>query len=493
MIQREHWAKQWGFIWVMAGSAIGLGNIWRFPYLVGKYGGGAFLLLYVICLAVFGLPMLLSELAIGRAAQANPVDALGKLSKANPAGAKYLAGLVGMFGCGVMLFYLGYGLILLGLAFLIYRYGWATLAYVYIFGGLLFLGLYATTSGFSFSYLGLALCSRLSFALDEGSFWKFIGTPLPAVISVAIYLFCCALIVWFGIRKGIERVSQILVPLMIPLLAGLVILASSLPGSAAGWKFFLYPDFSKINLESVLAALGQCMLSLSLGMGIAIAFGSYLKREVNLLRTTVIIAGMDLLVSLLAGMMIFPAAYAVGIASDSGPGLIFETIPRLISHFGSTWVYPSNIAFFLMLSIAAVTSGIGSLEVAVLFFSERSGLSRRAIIVLCIVPVFLIGSLSAYGGLNWKRLPLLEKMLKFLFGDARESLFMFLDHMGGCYYLPLGGLLIMIFAAWIWGADEVAAEVFPARPANRLFVFGIKYFVPFVLLILFIQKIVEAI
>lgn len=458
---REHWGSSWGFILAAAGSAIGLGNIWKFPYITGENGGGAFVLVYLLCIAVIGAPVMLCEFVIGRRTQRNPVGAFKALAPKT----SVLAHLVGMgfllAGIFLLLFRSwGWGVILLGLGLFVFRYGWTTVGVMGVLAGFTILSFYSVVAGWTIGYIWKAASGQLDFAtvdIAQEHFKQFIAHPGWAVGCHLAFMVLCVLIVYKGIKSGIERWSKILMPVLLLILLALIIRSLTLPGAIDGVRFFLTPDFSKINTGSILIALGHAFFSLSLGMGAMITYGSYINREQNLFKSTLSVVGLDTLIALMAGLAIFPAVFAQGFAPDAGPGLIFQVLPTVFHQIplGAFWAF----LFFVLILIAALTSGISLLEVVTAYFVDERGWKRHHAAVVFGGAIFILGALCAVSIDNWNHLKPIHAALLKIFGSTKDSFFVTMDTLSSNWLLPLGGLFISIFVGWVWGTKHALDEI----------------------------------
>lgn len=396
---RGNWSGTLGFVLAAMGSAVGLGNIWRFPYTAGENGGGAFVLVYVACVAAVGLPLMLAEVLIGRGTQRNPVGAFGAL---RPGSAWPLVGWLGVAaGFSLLSYYSVVG-------------GWV-LHYVVLSG----MGSFA---GESPDAIG-GLFDALTQSNAQQVFWHagFMG-----------------LTIWFvsgGVRGGIEAANRVMMPALFLLMIFLLVYALTTGGAARGLDFLMTPDWSKIGPHAVLTALGQAFFSLSVGMGTMITYGSYLRREASLPRCAVTVCACDTGVALLAGFMIFPLVFAFQLQPDAGPALIFKTLPVAFGRlpFGSALA----VLFFLLLTFAALSSAISLLEVVVAYFVDERGWSRAAASWLVGGAIFAVGVPSALNG----------------------GFFDFVDMLTANYMLPTGGLLVTLFAGWALTHAERRDEV----------------------------------
>jgi neurotransmitter:Na+ symporter, NSS family len=458
---REHWSGSLGFILATAGSAIGLGNIWKFPYITGENGGGAFVLIYLLCIAVIGLPVMLCEITLGRHTQRNPAGAFKALNPHSSVTAHLFGLAVTLCGLCLLAFrQWGWGTALLVLGALIFRYRWALVGGMGVVAGFAILSFYSVVAGWTIGYIVKAATGQLGFANVEdaaGAFDAFAGSPVWGISCHGVFMLLCVLIVYRGIRSGIERWSKILMPLLFLLLVILIIRGLTLPGAFEGVRFYLSPDFSKITAESTLIALGHAFFSLSLGMGAIITYGSYVDKKQNLFVASLSIVALDTLVALMAGLAMFPAVFAMGLAPDVGPGLVFQVLPTVFARIplGAVWA----TLFFLLLMVAALTSGISLLEVVTAYFVDERGWSRRAATVTFGLVIFLLGSLCTLSLSSWDNLPGVERALVWAFGSARAGFFDLLDHIASNWLLPLGGLFISLFVGWIWGTRKAVDEI----------------------------------
>jgi len=430
---RGKWGSQLGFILAAAGSAVGLGNIWRFPYVAGESGGGAFIAIYVICVAVLGLPIMLSEMALGRASQRNPVGAFKVLKPGTP---WFLVGGMGVI-CGFVI-----------------------------------LSFYAVVAGWTLGYFVESVRGSLSGVGAEqisDHFEEFTKDPLRTtgyfVLMVALSLF----IVARGVKGGIERWSIILMPALFVLLLLIVVRSLTLPGAGAGMEFIFQPDFSKLNPDVLLKAMGQAFFSMSLGMGAMLTYGSYLGRDRNMPRSALFIGGLDLLVALLGGMALFPALFAFGMDPQAGPGLVFKTLPVIFDQIPMGQFFMS--AFFLLLVVAALTSTISLVEVVAAYFIDERGWSRRKSVMVMGIGTILLGIPSALstGVLSTDR-------LGFDFMSVA-------GHLSADYMLPIGALFLSLFTGFAWKREDALKEVREGAAGFGLaevWLFTVRFAAPFI-------------
>lgn len=442
--KRENFGSKIGVIAAAAGSAIGLGNIWRFPYVVGENGGAAFLLIYIGFIVLIGVPVMLSEFIIGRRTQRNPVGAFKMLA---PKSKWHLVGFMGITA-----------------AFTI-------------------LAFYTTVAGWTLEYLYLSLVSGFT-TLDKSgltkSFDTFIASGTRPMIWQLVFMLLTAIIVFKGIKNGIEKSTKILMPLLFIIIVGLCIRALTLPGAMEGLTFLFKPDFSKINGNVILQALGQSFFSLSIGMGTLITYGSYISKKDNLGSTAISVSFADTLIAVLAGVAIFPAVFAFNIEPQSGPGLVFITLPMIFGQMPGGYFF--EIIFFLLLAIAALTSTISVLEVAVAYLAEELQLSRQKSTILAASSISVLGIFTT---LSMGPMPELSV--------AGMSLFDILEKTSANIFLPLGGLLIVLFVGWKLGKDQALDEISNGGALKvRLiwvFMFIVRFIAPVAIALVFLNGI----
>ena len=441
--KRDGFGSQIGVIAAAAGSAVGLGNIWRFPYITGENGGAAFLLVYFIFVLSIGIPVMLSEFVIGRNTQRNPFGAFRSLAPRRP---WYLVGIMGIAA-----------------AFMI-------------------LAFYSTVAGWTLEYIAKSLSN--SFAGRSGNeldvlFFDFQNHRFMPVLWQLVFMFLTAFIVFRGIHGGIEKYTKILMPLLFVLIIIICIKSISLPGASKGLMFFFYPDFSKINAETILVALGQAFFSLSIGMGTLITYGSYIKKKENLTNIAFAVSIADILIALLAGVVIFPAVFAFGIEPEAGPSLVFITLPNIFQSMVGGYYW--SLIFFVLLAIAALTSTISVLEVVVAFFSEELSISRKLATLISASAISVLGIFCT--------LSLREGSSAILWG---KNMFSHLEYISANVLLPLGGLMIVLFVGWFMGKQKVKHELSSgnifASPLFGIFLFIIRFIAPVAIAIVFLYS-----
>lgn len=435
-MKREHWKSRLGFIWAAVGSAIGLGSIWRFPYVVGENGGATFILLYLICLVLVGFPVLLSEITLGRKAQLSPFGTFRLLGRNRIWG--------------------GVGKITIVTGFLVSTFygvicGW-TLGYLLeaFFGTLM--------------TLDTPIAAKEHFQILSGSGWSSVGYFLG-------FMFLALMILYTGVRKGIEKGNKIMMPLLLFVLVFLVIRGVMMPGATEGLKFLFSPDWSKITPNVFIMALGQAFFSLSLGQGTMVTYGSYVAERENLPATCVPIALFGIFISILAGIAIFTIVFATGVPPASGMSLMFETLPVILSKL--TGGYFLSILFFVLLLLAGLTSQISALEPMIAFLTDRYKWGRHKATTVTTIASFALGIPCA---LSMEFLGLLSNFCVNVL-------------------IPLGGLAAVILMGWRWGFVRAFEEVkkgtgalFDRYPFLKgYFGIAIKYLAPLIIILIFLD------
>lgn len=451
MGERANFGSKLGVILATAGSAVGLGNVWRFPYMTGENGGAVFIIIYVICVVLLGIPCMISEFIVGRNGRANTARAYRELAGGTP---------------------------------------WALIGYMGVLTGFLITGYYAVVSGWCLQYIGASLLGQLN---GDPEYFKIYFTelstnPVKPVLWTVIILGLTYFIIANGVRDGIERASKMLMPTLFILLLIIVGASCMLPNAIKGIEFLFKPDISKINEDVFLGALGQSFYSLSIAMGCLCTYASYFDKKTNLTRSASQIAVIDCMVAILAGLMIFPAAFSVGVNPDSGPSLIFITLPNVFQQaFASVPVvgYCISLLFFVLLSLAALTSLMSLHEVSTAFVHEEMKISRKKAALIVTIATSIIGafcslSLGPADGLT----------------IAGKALFDWFDFITGQIFLPIVGFLTCIFIGWFVPHHIVRREFMNngslvSRGYIRMFhifLFLVKYVCPLAILLIFLHQ-----
>ncbi len=431
MSSRENFGSRATVIMAMAGSAIGLGNIWRFPFIVGEYGGAAFILVYILCCFLLSLPIFLSESIIGRRTHQNTFGAMSTLAPGT---------------------------------------AWKWLGLLTILSPLIILSYYSVVGGWSFAFL----CKSLALEFNHENadavtsmFGAFSSSTWGPLACMTAFLGLTALIVYLGVNKGIERFSKISIPVLFILIVIIAVYSSTLPGAVEGVRYLVKPDFSKLSPDAFAAALGQSFFSLSLGVGTMLTYSSYVSKDENILASAGGTAFFDLLFAILAGFAVMPAVFAAGIAPSSGPGLVFETLPFIFAKMGSGAQIISaavSILFFLTILVAALSSSISMMEVGVAYLVEEKKQPRHKATVLLFVVTLVIGVLCAlsFGTLSGVK----------LFGN---TIFNFCDKLASNFLMTVGALLFSVFVGWKMDKAAVRDEL-----TNGGTLSGVKKLFPFV-------------
>ncbi|MBI90126.1 MAG: sodium-dependent transporter [Candidatus Marinimicrobia bacterium] len=420
MRNREQWGSRLGFILAASGSAVGIGNIWKFPYIAGENGGAAFTIVYLLCILVVGLTIVIAEFAIGRSTQLSPVGAFEKIA---PHSNWKWVGFLGVASAFVILSFYG----VVG--------GWI-LKYIFI----------SISGGFN------VLNGNPDSAKDL--FVAFIGSTWSPVIFQVIFMSLCVYVIIKGVKDGIENWSKIMMPIIIALLFILALRGLTLPGGVEGLKFLFFPRFEALTASAIVLALGHSFFTLSLGMGTMITYGSYLKTDQNLLNSALWVILLDTAIALLAGVAIFTSVFAAGADPAGGPGLIFYILPSIFPQlaYGSIW----GTIFFSLLFMAALTSAISILEVVTAYFIDQKGWTRNRATIQFGIIITLVGvfcSLSMGGGVN-----LAEYFGSTFQNYLGQTFFDVMDNLSSKYMLPFGGMMTALFILFKWGVPSFLSE-----------------------------------
>ncbi len=451
---KDTFSSKFGLIAATVGSAVGLGNVWRFPSLAQENGGGAFLLVYICCIFILGIPVMLAEFSLGRAGRSGSV---GSFQNLTPKSKWWIAGCFGLLASYLIL------------AFYMVVAGW-TVEYLWqSLNGGLFEGFSASTSDSTF------FTDKMKELILTGSkpiFW----TSVMIVLNLVILL--------KGVKKGIERISNWLMPLLFIILLMFCAVSLSLPNASEGLKFFFSPDFSKIDGQVILAALGQAFFSLSLGMGILVTYSSYFPKNTKMVRTTVTVTLLDFMVSVLMGVIIFPAVISFGVndnASVAGMTLVFVTLPEIFAQMaGSQWW---SALFFLLLGVAALTSTISIAEVSIAFVHNHFNVSRKKACYIVLLPMFVFSALCSLSltGIEWLQI-------------GSQSLFDALDNFTANILLPISAMLICLYVGWVlpkkFLKDELTNYGQIRSRFTSVILFLIRIICPILIAVIFVQYII---
>lgn len=447
MAKRDSFASGLGVLAAMAGSAVGLGNLWRFPYLVGTNGGAAFIIIYLAFVFLLALPIMYSEFIIGRRSQANVFSAYKVLAP----GTK-----------------------------------WCAVGFIYVLASLFIISFYCVVGGWTINYFWKAITFQFNVADTSvlgGMFNSTVTSSVEPLVYMLIFLGATALIVMAGIKDGIERYTKVMMPMLFIIVVVVAIRSMTLPGAGAGLEFLFKPDFSKVTGNTLLNALGQAFFSLSIGCGTIMTYGSYVNKKENIAGLSAETAITDTTFAIIAGLAIMPAVFAFGISPAEGPGLVFVTLPYIFAQlpFGAFLA----ILFFFMLFIAAITSSISQLEVIVSYLKEEFNMSRKLAILLSLAVIVAFGVLCS---LSQGTLADVK-----IFG---LNFFDFFDQTSANIFLPLGGFFAVIFVGWKMKKPDVVDEFTSGgtRKLNKFFVnfsyYSIKYLAPIVVAVVLISGLI---
>ncbi len=439
------WSSRLAFILAAAGSAVGLGNIWKFPYMAGENGGGAFVLIYLICIAVFGLPIMMAEVMIGRRGRQSPINTMKTLCKQENANRT-----------------------------------WSLLGWSGVIAGVLILSYYSVIAGWSLSYVIQSIEGGFIGITEKGAgvlFTTLIGNPVKLIMWHTLFMVMTMIVVSRGVSNGLEAAVKYLMPALAILILVLIGYSISQGNFWLGVKFMFTPDFSKIDQEVLLDAMGQAFFSLSLGMGAIMIYGSYLPKNASIAKTSFAVALADTSIAILAGLAIFPIVFANQLEAAQGPGLIFNTLPIAFGQMSGGLIF--GTLFFLLLVFAAWTSSISLIEPAVAWLVEKKNMSRAKASVICGFITWLVGLGTVFSFNIWEQYKVFDK-----------TLFDLLDFLTSNIMLPLGGLLIAIFVGWAMRDSSVRDEMAISSPQlYQAWIFLVRFVTPVGVFLIFLRVI----
>lgn len=412
--ERVSFGSKLGAVLAAAGSAVGLGNIWRFPFETGNHGGAAFILIYLGCIFIFGLPIMVAEFTIGRRSKASTGGAFDKLAPGT---------------------------------------SWKWVGYLGVLTGFLILGYYSVVAGWTLEYIFQAATLGFSGKSPEafiGMFREFSQDPLRPLVWLFVFMLATHFIIVRGVKDGIEKSSKIMMPVLFVLVVLLAVCSVTLPGAEKGLEFLLKPDFSKVTADVFLGAMGQAFFSMSLGMGCLSTYASYFGKDTRLAHTAMSVGLIDTFVAVLAGVIIFPAAFSVGIQPDAGPALVFITLPNVFQQaFGGVPVlaYICSVSFYVLLAVAALTSTISLHEVSTAFLHEKFHFTRGRAAMAVTSGALLVGIVSSLALGEWSA-----------YTVAGMNFFDALDYLTAKIMLPVGGMFVAIFVGWVIDGKIVKDE-----------------------------------
>jgi len=448
-LKSESWSSQWGFLFATISCSVGLGNLWRFPYVAGQNGGGAFVLVYIFFVLMIGIPLVMAELSIARRGHSSPVATTVQISRQESGHTR-----------------------------------WQVIGWLSILAPLLALSFYSVVGGWSLDYLLLAgsgSFSGVDAAEAAAMFESLLGSPLRMIASYSLMIVAVTVVVRAGIQKGIERVSKFMMPALFLLLLLLAVYANSVGNAAQAWAFLFQPDFSSLTPEGVLMALGQSLLSIAVGTGALLAYGAYLPRDVSIPVAAWAIGLADTLAALLAGLVIFPIVFASGLNAGEGPGLIFVTLPLAFSEMPGGRLFAS--LFFLLVFFAAFTSGLGMMEPFVSWLEELRGWNRRRAALFTGALVWVLGLGAVFSFNLWKNFTPLD-MVPRLEG---RTVFSILDYVVSNFMLPLNAILIALMAGWAINTTSMRGDIGLVSDAGWWsWQISVRYLAPLAVLSVFI-------
>ena len=440
-MKRGSFNSRLGFILAASGSAVGLGNIWKFPFEVSNGGGAAFLLMYLFFCFILCFPVIVSEIAIGRNTKKSAIGAFNEMGKRN----------------------------------------WNFIGKMGVLCGILILSFYTIVAGWVLGYVFEMLTGN--FAISD-KFGDYVNNTTNVILYAILFMFLTALIVSRGVEKGIEKAAKILMPSLIVIIISLIIYALTLPNSIDGIIFYLVPDFSQINLTVAGNALGQAFFSLSLGMGMLITYGSYINDDTNIISSATLITLTDVGIAFLAGLIVFPFVFSSGIETQGGPGLIFQVFPQIFQDLGGLTGIIIGSTFFILLSFAAITSTVSLLEVPVSYLVDEYKIERKYSVWIVAFVILLIGIPSA---LSQGKSPFFSEFISY-FGSNKPIDFMqFIIDVSNDTLLPFGGFMITIYVAYIWKKNNLTKEIskgnqkYKGSFMEKYINFSITYICPLIL------------
>jgi NSS family neurotransmitter:Na+ symporter len=449
--QHENWSSRFTFLLAAIGAAIGLGNIWKFPYITGENGGSAFVLVYLLCIVFVAIPILIAEIALGRRGGQSPPYSVAIVAKAEGRSR-----------------------------------GWAVIGWLGVFAAYLIMSYYSVIAGWAMSYMfksGSSGFAGKSPEMISADFNNLLADPATLVFWHAIFMFITMVILIRGLRKGIERTVQILMPLLFVLLLVMVGYAAVEGDMSAGLHFMFDFDLSAINGKVVLMAVGHAFFSIGVAMGLMMGFGAYLDKDISIVRSALIISAMDTLVALLAGLAIFPIVFANGLDPAEGPGLIFVTLPIAFGNMTGGLIF--GTLFFILLFFAALTSSIGSLEPVVAWVEERFSMQRPGAAILTCVSGFILGMGSVFSFNIWSD----WHPLGFIDRFAETGFFDLIDYLTANVMMPLGGLLLAVFVGWKVSPQSIAEELnVQSKWFFNTWYWLLRWVVPFSITIIFLSN-----
>ncbi|GAB4273938.1 MAG: sodium-dependent transporter [Methylomicrobium sp.] len=437
------WSSRFAFILAATGSAVGLGNIWKFPYITGENGGGAFVIVYLLCVLTIGIPIMMAETMLGRRGRQSPINTMADLADEAKADPK-----------------------------------WHYVGWLGVIAGFLILSYYSVIAGWGLSYIVKAFTGSFSGAdgsLVKSIFDEFMHSPIQQIFWHSVFMSATMIVVSRGVAGGLEKAVRFLMPGLFILLMLLVAYAMTTGAYDRGLNFLFNPDFSKIDGQAVLTAMGHAFFTLSLGMGAIMVYGSYLPNSISIGRTTLLIAGADTAVALLAGIAIFPIVFANDLEAAAGPGLIFQTLPIAFGNMAGGWLF--GILFFVLLVFAALSSSISLIEPAVAWLVENKNVERNTACWWAGLATWALGLGTVFSFNIWSNFHLFER-----------TVFELLDYLTANLMLPIGGFCVAVFAGWIMKPEDSAHELRCSKPLYyQTWQFLVRYVSPAAVFLVFLN------
>ncbi|WP_031432719.1 sodium-dependent transporter [Methylomarinum vadi] len=436
------WSSRFAFILAATGSAVGLGNIWKFPYITGENGGGAFVLVYLLCVLAIGIPIMIAEIMMGRRGRQSPINTMTTLAEEAQVDSR-----------------------------------WHYLGWMGVAAGFLILSYYSVVAGWALSYVVKAFFGGFSGGDAEeikSLFDGLVASPVQLVFWHSVFMLATMMIVRRGVSGGLEKAVRFLMPALFVILLLLVGYAMTTGFYQQGLDFMFEADFSEIDANAILTAMGHAFFTLSLGMGAIMVYGSYLPRHISIAKTAIYIAGADTIVALLAGIAIFPIVFANGLEPGAGPGLIFQTLPIAFGNMSGGWLF--GFLFFVLLVFAALSSSISLIEPAVAWLVENKGMDRHSACIWSGLVTWLLGVAVAFSFNIWSDITLFDK-----------SIFDLLDYLTANLMLPLGGLCIALFAGWMMKRQHTLQELEMPEQQYGVWKFLICYIAPAAVFLVFLH------
>ena len=453
---REQWSSRLAFILAATGSAVGLGNIWKFPYITGENGGGAFVLIYLICIASIGIPIMMAEIMLGRRGRQDPVSTMKHLAKESG-----------------------------------HSRSWGLLGWMGVIAGFLILSYYSVIAGWAMAYIPRMASGAFTGLEAEGVnaiFGDLVSNPESLLAWHTIFLFMTMIIVARGVKSGLEKAVTYLMPMLFVLLIILLFYAFETGYFEQGLSYLFNPDFSKITTEGILSAMGHAFFTLSLGMGAIMVYGSYLPKNTSIAQASIAVAFMDTLVALVAGMVIFPIVFANALEPAAGPGLIFKTLPLAFGNMSYGALF--GTLFFVLLVFAAWTSSISLIEPAITWSMKTFQISRIKASVISGILVWLMGLLTVFS-FNLASDVTISSSISTRYGEfvilKEATAFDFLDYLTSNIMLPLGGLMIAIYAGWLMKREYSRSELNINRFWYVIWSFLVRYIAPLMVVVVFLN------